>query len=276
MQVRAVKVSLTAAERGAQRDLHQLVDAERHVLAEGPVRADDVRPAQRLADVRGRLRRPDRGEPVPAHDEVPGPVLQVDHRVRLGGQPDQALVPDELHVPADRGEAARRPPPRPGPSASAAVGPAFGCGSLFPLPCSSIRLGQVGGDARDHLGQLDRDGRVMDEVDEHGQVDDHQPERDRHADVRHELAVRPDPDRGQHQYPRTRNVATNVPRVSWVPRSRMKFRSIRGPNWVEASRQGDQDDGEDHADHGDNGGGDGGEDLPGRVRAAADHPAGQG
>ena len=31
------------------------------------------------------------------------------------------------------------------------------------------------------------------------------------------------------------NVATNVPRVSWVPRSRMKFRSIRGPNWVEAS-----------------------------------------
>ena len=31
------------------------------------------------------------------------------------------------------------------------------------------------------------------------------------------------------------NVATNVPRVSWVPRSRMKLRSIRGPNWVEAS-----------------------------------------
>src|SRR5271165_1853427 len=31
------------------------------------------------------------------------------------------------------------------------------------------------------------------------------------------------------------NVPTNVPRVSWVPRSRMKFRSIRGPNWVDAS-----------------------------------------
>ncbi len=29
------------------------------------------------------------------------------------------------------------------------------------------------------------------------------------------------------------NVATNVPRVSWVPRSRMKVRSIRGPNWVD-------------------------------------------
>ena len=26
-----------------------------------------------------------------------------------------------------------------------------------------------------------------------------------------------------------------MPKVSWVPRSRMKFRSIRGPNWVEAS-----------------------------------------
>ena len=31
------------------------------------------------------------------------------------------------------------------------------------------------------------------------------------------------------------NVPTNVPRVTWVPRSRMKFRSIRGPNWVDAS-----------------------------------------
>src|SRR5690348_7691899 len=90
--------------QGAQRDLHQLVDAERHVLAEGPVRADDVRPVHRLADVRRRPGRPDRGEPVPAHDEVAGPVLQVDHRVRLGGQPDQALELDVLQVPADRRE----------------------------------------------------------------------------------------------------------------------------------------------------------------------------
>ena len=30
------------------------------------------------------------------------------------------------------------------------------------------------------------------------------------------------------------NVATNVPSVNWVPRSRMKLRSIRGPNCVEA------------------------------------------
>jgi len=30
-------------------------------------------------------------------------------------------------------------------------------------------------------------------------------------------------------------VATNVPSVSWVPRSRMKLRSMRGPNWVDAS-----------------------------------------
>ncbi|CQD19963.1 hypothetical protein BN1232_04730 [Mycobacterium lentiflavum] len=31
------------------------------------------------------------------------------------------------------------------------------------------------------------------------------------------------------------NVATNAPSVSWVPRSRMKFHSIRGPNCVDAS-----------------------------------------
>ncbi len=29
-------------------------------------------------------------------------------------------------------------------------------------------------------------------------------------------------------------MATNVPSVTWVIRSRMKLRSIRGPNWVEA------------------------------------------
>src|ERR1700730_3895115 len=85
-------------------DLYQLVDAERHVLAESPVRADDVRPSQRLAHQRRRLRRPDRREPVSAHDEVPGPVLQVDHRVGFRRQLDQVLVPDELHVPAGRGE----------------------------------------------------------------------------------------------------------------------------------------------------------------------------
>jgi hypothetical protein len=27
----------------------------------------------------------------------------------------------------------------------------------------------------------------------------------------------------------------NVPITTWLPRSRMKFRSSRGPNWLEAS-----------------------------------------
>ena len=31
------------------------------------------------------------------------------------------------------------------------------------------------------------------------------------------------------------NVATNTPSVSWVPRSRMKLRSMRGPNCVDAN-----------------------------------------
>jgi len=30
-------------------------------------------------------------------------------------------------------------------------------------------------------------------------------------------------------------VPTNVPSVTWVPGSRMKLRSIRGPNWVDVS-----------------------------------------
>jgi hypothetical protein len=41
MQVSAVKVSLTAAERARRADLDQLVDAERHVLGQRPVRPDD-------------------------------------------------------------------------------------------------------------------------------------------------------------------------------------------------------------------------------------------
>ena len=59
-------------------------------------------------------------------------------------------------------------------TSSVAVGPSFGCGSGVAAALLLDRVGQVSGDARDHLGQLDRDGRVVDEVDEHGQVDDHQ------------------------------------------------------------------------------------------------------
>jgi hypothetical protein len=94
-------------------------------------------------------------------------------------------------------------------------------------------------------------------------------------DVRHELAVRSHPDRAQHQhgvdergYERAQRQlgAAVADEVAQHPR----------PELVRGQRQGEQDDGEDQADHGDEGGGDGGEDLPGRVRAAADHPAGPG
>ena len=77
-----------------------------------------------------------RREPVPAHDEVPGPVLQADHRVGLGRQPDQGLVLDELHVPAGRRE--QHGAVRLGAAQQLDRGPAFGCGSGFPLPCSLI------------------------------------------------------------------------------------------------------------------------------------------
>ena len=62
------------------------------------------------------------------------------------------------------------------------------------------------------------------------------------------------------------NVATKVPSVSCVPRSRMKLRSIRGPNCVDASVQRDDRDREHEADDGDDGGGDRGEDLAGPRR----------
>ena len=158
------------------------------------------------------------------------------------------------------GAAARRPPPRPGPQlgrgrAGLRVRPGV------PAALLPDRLGQVGGDAGDHLRELDRDGRVVDEVDEHGEVGDDQPERDRHAEVRHEVAVRPDPIETSTSTAYT-NVATKVPSVTWVPRSRMKLRSIRGPNWVEASVRVTQDDGEDHADDRDDRGRDRGQDLP--------------
>ena len=54
-------------------------------------------------------------------------------------------------------------------------------------------------DAGHHLRQLDGNSGVVDEVDEHGQLRDRQPEGDGHPDVRHEVAMRPRADGDQHQ-----------------------------------------------------------------------------
>src|ERR1039458_3913128 len=54
----------------------------------------------RVAPPPGRAGRPHRGEPVPPDEEMPGPVVQGDDRVRLGSELDQGPVPDELQVAA--------------------------------------------------------------------------------------------------------------------------------------------------------------------------------
>ena len=99
-------------------------------------------------------------------------------------------------------------------------------------------------------------------------------QRQRHGDrqVRHEVAVRRrGPIEPSARIAKT-NVATKRPERDLRARSRMKLRSIRGPNWVEASVSGDDRDREDDADDRDHRRGDRGQDLAGRVGGAAVHP----
>jgi hypothetical protein len=163
-------------------DLDELVDAEGDVLGEGPVRPGDVGAPERVADPAGRLRRPHRGEGVALDEEMPGPVLQRDDRARAGGELHEVPVLDVLQVAAGG-----RPHQ---PAALLDAEDEFGQRGAGLLAAGQAqqavraalhlgRLGQVPGDARDHLRQLDRGGRVMDEVDQHGQVGDDQ--RQRHA-----------------------------------------------------------------------------------------------
>jgi hypothetical protein len=74
----------------------------------------------------------------------------------------------------------------------------------------------------------------MDEVDEDAHRECDQADRDRDREMRNEPPRLAGPIEISTSVAYT-NVATNVPRVSCVPRSRMKFRSIRGPNCVDAS-----------------------------------------
>ena len=83
-------------------NLDELVDTERDVLGERPVGPRDVRAAERVAYLRRRLGRPYHGERVPLDEEMPGPVVQGDDGVRLGGELNQDPVPDELQVAAHR------------------------------------------------------------------------------------------------------------------------------------------------------------------------------
>ena len=69
-----------------------------------------------------------------------------------------------------------------------------------------------------------------------------------------------------------KNVATKVPRVTCVPR-RMKVRNIRGPNCVDASVSATIVIENTNADDGYHRCGNSSKNLPGRVRAAADHEA---
>lgn len=88
--------------QGPYGNLHELVDAERNILGERPVRSRDVRPAQRFGDPRGGCGRPHRRERMALDEEVPRSVTQRDDGVRLGRYLHKHPVSDELQVAAHR------------------------------------------------------------------------------------------------------------------------------------------------------------------------------
>src|SRR5215472_8696144 len=79
-------------------DLDQLVEAERDVLGQGPVRPGHMGPGQLARDLIGGAGRPHGRVGVALDQEVAGPVAEVDHRLLLGGDPDKSPVLDVLQV----------------------------------------------------------------------------------------------------------------------------------------------------------------------------------
>ena len=148
---------------------------------------------------------PDGGQRPTGDDEVSGPVVEANDRVGARGDVDQLGVADELQVAAGVGG---HDTPRSSMSfkSSGTDRPATSRVAAIVIGIVGGELGvdgvhEVAGDAGDHLGQLDRLGDVMDEVDEHGEVDEQQGLGDGDRQVRHEIAVgiAGDRDEGQHR-----------------------------------------------------------------------------
>ena len=245
----------------ADRDLGQLVDAERDVLGEGPVRPGDVRAGQVLRHPLGGISRPDRRVGVALHQKVARPAAQMDHHATLAGQPDQQPVLDVLQVAAARRRDLATWPVHAGEQPRGRAGPrARGAATGLQLD----RSRQIPGDARDHLGQLDLRRDVVQEVDEHREVGDRQRQRHGDADMRDKaraaLAEGPERQDGVdergHEGPQRHLRAAVADEVAQHPRPELGGRQ----------GQGHDHHGEHHADDGDDGRCDRDEDLPRRVR----------
>ena len=133
---------------------------------------------------------------------------------------------------------------------------------------------EIVGDAADHLGDLDRLGHVVDEVDQHPEIDQEQAERDRHRDVGHELGGRGARDRpegedaeheGGDEDAEGHLRADVTDEVAQHPRAELGG----------GQRQGDDGDREDHTDNGDHGRRDRRQDGAGGIRSTVVQPRGQ-
>ena len=205
-------------------------------------------------------------------EEVPRPVVQLDDGAVLGGDPYQRRVPDEPQVAAGRGghDAARAVQPgqqdlRRGAVELRAVGRRTGGRAGRRLGVDGP--GQVVGDAGDDGGQLDGGSDVVDEVDQHPEVDGGQRERHRDRQVRDEGAADRDErehgvEEGRHEGSQGQLAAPVSDEGAQHPR----------PELLGGERECHDHDREDDADYRDDCPGQGRQDLPGGVRRAADHP----
>ena len=147
----------------------------------------------------GRLGWPHAGQLAAFDEEMSRAIRQPDDSVGLSGDSDQRPVADVLQIATLRGADH-------GSGGVDLVEQLVGRGGVRwriggrPRPVGALNchcLGQVLGDAGDHLRQLDLRGDVVNEVDEHREIKQDQPERGRNGDVRDEFASRAWSDRNQ-------------------------------------------------------------------------------
>ena len=158
------------------RDLDQLVHTESRVLGKGPDRSGDLCALQTSRDRVSRFRWPHRGELPVLHQKISRSIGHMHDSVDGRCLPHQQVVPNGLQITTFRS-----PDHRAGRLDPVDQGRDFR-GVFRLVRCGHADVGlfhsevarQIAGDTGDDEGQLDLDGDVVQEIDEHCQVEQDQ------------------------------------------------------------------------------------------------------
>ena len=182
--------------RLARGDFHELIDGELDVLVGGTLRGEDEGAVKSLAKaVVDALPRPDPAECCPFDDEMAGAAREANDDIFVFGELDQGLVVDGIDIAATEGRNRHGLGFREGRHARGRRG-------LFPQlfrPQAVDPFAELFAHRLNDRGSLNRDGDVVDEVDQHGEAHDRQNHAQCDGQMRDKGGLVRPTDRPQHE-----------------------------------------------------------------------------